>query len=131
MRESCDARWAQAPAGVARVERPELPYAAPYIPPPSLPPPEYPDLPAEPGWQPGRKRALLIGVSYARCGDARWGLRGCVNDAHCLKHLLVTKYGCGSALGSRLFVYPSPEVMQYALQCKAVLSGINGFILVR
>ena len=134
-----DMRWAQAPAGIARVERPELPYAAPYIPPPSLPPPEYPDLPAEPGWQPVRKRALLVGVSYARCGDARWGLRGCVNDVHCLKHLLMTRYGCGrqsygfKTLNPNILKYigfegvcPVPSVVHHACPCRAGLAGVGG-----
>lgn len=74
----------------------ELPYAAPYIPPPSLPPPEYAHLPASDTWLPGRKRALLVAANYSRVDDEGAHLRGCVNDVHCLKHLLTSKFGCAA-----------------------------------
>jgi hypothetical protein len=85
----------QAPPGVVLSGRLQLPYAAPYVPPPSLPPPEYAHLPASGAWVPGRRRALLVAANYSRGADGGARLRGCVNDVHCLKHLLTSKFGCG------------------------------------
>lgn len=85
----------QAPPGVVLNGRLQLPYAAPYVPPPSLPPPEYAHLPASGAWVPGRRRALLVAANYSRGADGGARLRGCVNDVHCLKHLLTSKFGCG------------------------------------
>ena len=70
-----------------------LPYAAPYIPPPSLPPPEYTHLAASSMWLPGRKRALLVAANYSCVTDPSAHLCGCANDMHCLKHLLISKFG--------------------------------------
>lgn len=84
----------QAPAGVVLSSPLALPYAAPYIPPPSLPPPEYPHLAASSTWLPGRKRALLVAANYSHVPDPQAHLRGCATDVHCLRHLLVSKFGC-------------------------------------
>lgn len=75
--------------------RAQLPYAAPYIPGPSLPTPEYPHLSAASrrGWQPARRAAVLVGVNYTHALNQHARLRGSVNDIHCLKHLLTTRFG--------------------------------------
>lgn len=73
---------------------PHLPYAAPYIPGPSLPTPEYPHLSAAPhNWQPARKAAVLVGINYTHARDQHSRLKGSVNDIQCLKHLLMSKFG--------------------------------------
>eukprot|EP00245_Coleochaete_scutata_P005213 TRINITY_DN1858_c1_g1_i2.p1 TRINITY_DN1858_c1_g1~~TRINITY_DN1858_c1_g1_i2.p1 ORF type:complete len:398 (+),score=57.02 TRINITY_DN1858_c1_g1_i2:167-1360(+) len=38
----------------------------------------------------GRKKAVLIGVTYRNTDHM---LKGCINDVKCMKHLLVTKFG--------------------------------------
>lgn len=38
-----------------------------------------------------RKRAVLVGCNYASTPSA--SLHGCINDASCLRHLLVTRFG--------------------------------------
>lgn len=48
----------------------------------SVPPPLPPASPS--------RRALLVGCNYA---GTRAALQGCVNDAHCLRHLLVSRLG--------------------------------------
>ncbi|CAL8467614.1 g7152 [Coccomyxa elongata] len=83
----------KAPAGVVLSSQLALPYAAPYIPPPSLPPPEYAHLATSSTWLPGRKRALLVAANYSHVPDPQAHLRGCANDVHCLKHLLISKFG--------------------------------------
>eukprot|EP00891_Asterochloris_glomerata_P005517 jgi/Astpho2/5517/fgenesh1_pg.00079_%23_4_t len=81
----------QAPAGVLPEAAPEMPYAPPFIPHASMPPPDYPDSERSQYWQPGRKKALLIGCNYDSCAPAQ--LQGCVNDANCLRQLLISHYG--------------------------------------
>jgi hypothetical protein len=110
-------RLLQAPAGVVLGGRLELPYAAPYIPPPSLPPPEYAHLQKPMPWQPGRKRAVLVAVNYSSCPHPHVHLRGCVNDIHCLRHLLMMKFGCAkpihdSAESCRRIVWPCLRVLR-------------------
>ena len=81
----------QAPAGVLPEAAPEMPYAPPFMPHASMPPPDYPDSERSQYWQPGRKKALLIGCNYDDCAPAQ--LQGCVNDANCLRQLLISHYG--------------------------------------
>ncbi len=84
----------QAPPEVGRHDSAQLPYAAPYIPEPSLPPPEYPHILSSPRhWQPSRKAALLIGVNYTQALDQNARLKGSVNDIQCLQHLLIMRFG--------------------------------------
>ena len=92
----------QAPSGVLLTGL-ELPYAAPFVPPPSLPPPEHAagwgdgeggGTHAGGPWRPARRRALLVGANYARSGERGAALRGCVRDAHCLHGLLSARFGC-------------------------------------
>lgn len=84
----------QAPSKVGLHGRGQLPYAAPYIPEPSLPPPEHPHVSAaSPDWQPARRSAVLVGVNYARALDKNARLKGSVNDIQCLKHLLTSRFG--------------------------------------
>ena len=98
----CSAHALQAPSGVL-LPGLELPYAAPFVPPPSLPPPEHVGAwgDGEGGgshrgnpWRPARRRALLVGANYARSGERGAALRGCVRDAHCLHALLSARFGC-------------------------------------
>lgn len=48
-----------------------------------------------PGWGPppppahGRKRAVVCGISYRY---SRHELKGCINDAKCMRHLLMTRF---------------------------------------
>ena len=84
----------QAPAEVRLCGRAQLPYAAPYIPGPGLPPPDYKHLCGVPHhWQPARKAAVLVAVNYLHARDRNSRLRGSVNDIHCLKHLLLSRFG--------------------------------------
>lgn len=69
----------------------EVPYAAPFIPPPSLPPPESADPELLEAWHPGRRKAVLIGCNYTSIPQA--ALKGCVNDANLLRQLLMDHYG--------------------------------------
>ena len=102
----------QAPPEVGRHDSAQLPYAAPYIPEPSLPPPEYPHILSSPRhWQPGRKAALLIGVNYTQALDQNARLKGSVNDIQCLQHLLIKRFGWVLHLearrsGRRCLAYP-------------------------
>ncbi|GAA0139806.1 hypothetical protein LIER_01279 [Lithospermum erythrorhizon] len=60
-------------------------------PPPSTlvaPPLPRPVAPPPPNGH-GRKRAVIVGVSYKY---SRHELKGCVNDAKCMKHLLINKF---------------------------------------
>lgn len=70
------------------------PYNAPYnnnyyYPPP--PPSPYNHAPASPVHVHGhgRKRAVIIGISYK---NSRHELKGCINDAKCMKFLLVNRF---------------------------------------
>ncbi|KAL3152234.1 hypothetical protein ABBQ32_001316 [Trebouxia sp. C0010 RCD-2024] len=81
----------QAPPGVRSLCPADLPYAAPFIPPPSLPPPEYSHQDAAMPFQPLRKKAVLIGCNYTSIPEA--ALKGCVKDANCLCQLLTAHYG--------------------------------------
>lgn len=38
----------------------------------------------------GRKRAVICGISYK---NSRHELKGCINDAKCMRYLLVNKFG--------------------------------------
>ena len=61
-----------------------------YAPPPFTAPSPYNHAP--PGPPPsvhGRKRAVICGISYK---FSRHELKGCVNDAKCMKYLLVNKF---------------------------------------
>lgn len=63
-------------------------------PPPSshAPPPPSPYNHAPPGPPPsahGRKRAVICGISYKY---SRHELKGCINDAKCMKYLLMNKF---------------------------------------
>lgn len=81
----------QAPAGVIPQDPGEMPYAAPFIPPASLPPPESADPELLDSWQPGRRRAVLIGCNYSAIPQA--ALKGCVNDANLLRQLMMEHFG--------------------------------------
>lgn len=81
----------QAPPGVKAQSPAELPYAAPFIPAPSLPPPEYNHQDAATPFQPLRKKAVLVGCNYTSIPEA--ALKGCVRDANCLCQLLTAHYG--------------------------------------
>ncbi|KAA6417467.1 MAG: hypothetical protein FRX49_12546 [Trebouxia sp. A1-2] len=81
----------EAPPGVLSQIPSEMPYAAPFIPPPSLPPPEASHQDTAPAWQARRKKAVLIGCNYLSIPQA--ALKGCVRDARCLYQLLTVHYG--------------------------------------
>ncbi|CAL5219515.1 g1360 [Coccomyxa viridis] len=84
----------EAPSEVGLHGRAQLPYAAPYIPGPGLPPPDYKHLAGvAQRWQPARRAAVLVGVNYLYARDQNSRLRGSVNDIHCLKHLLMRRFG--------------------------------------
>ncbi|GKB93405.1 zinc finger, LSD1-type, caspase-like domain protein [Tanacetum coccineum] len=54
--------------------------------------PVFPSLTPSPSFSygvPGRKKAVIIGVSYK---NTRHELKGCINDAKYMKHLLITKF---------------------------------------
>ena len=81
----------QAPPEVLPQTGADLPYAAPFIPPPSLPPPESINQePASPR-QTRRRKAVLIGCNYVNVPPA--ALKGCVQDAVCLYQLLTRHFG--------------------------------------
>lgn len=81
----------QAPPGVLSQIPSEMLYAAPFIPRPSLPPPESSHQDTAPAWQARRKKAVLIGCNYLSIPQA--ALKGCVRDARCLYQLLTVHYG--------------------------------------
>lgn len=61
-------------------------------PPPSSSTASSPYNHAPPGAPPqvhGRKRALIVGVSYT---NSRHELKGCLNDAKCMKYLLINRF---------------------------------------
>lgn len=61
-------------------------------PPPSTLAPPSPYNHAPPGPPPnqhGRKKAVIVGISYKY---SRHELKGCINDAKCMRHLLMTKF---------------------------------------
>ncbi|KAJ6344466.1 hypothetical protein OIU76_006060 [Salix suchowensis] len=61
-------------------------------PPPSTIAPPSPYNHAPPGLPPnqhGRKKAVIVGISYKY---SRHELKGCINDANCMRHLLMTKF---------------------------------------
>ncbi|WCJ36374.1 metacaspase 1 [Euphorbia peplus] len=60
-------------------------HASPF-PPPRLNPCHYNQAPCHPH---GRKRAVICGVSYMDTDDE---LLGCINDAKCMKYLLINKF---------------------------------------
>ena len=93
---------AQAPSGLL-LPGLELPYAAPFVPRPSLPPPEHllGDPAQAPAWRPTRRRAVLVGINYTRAGEGGARLRGCVRDAHCLHGLLAARFGWADTAGHR------------------------------
>lgn len=56
------------------------------------PPPPSPFNHAPPGPPPsphGRKKAVIVGISYK---FSRHELKGCINDAKCMKYLLINKF---------------------------------------
>ncbi|XP_078440368.1 metacaspase 1 [Wolffia australiana] len=55
-------------------------HAPPNPPPPRVPPPPSPH---------GRKKAVICGISYKY---SRHELKGCINDAKCMKHLLISRF---------------------------------------
>ena len=63
---------------------PPQPPAATHASPPS------PYSPAPPPPNPhGRKKAVIVGISYR---FSRHELKGCINDAKCMKYLLINKF---------------------------------------
>ncbi|GAB4862002.1 Metacaspase-1 [Ancistrocladus abbreviatus] len=61
-----------------------------YAPPPLIPPSPYNHTP--PGPPPsahGRKKAVICGISYRY---SRHELKGCINDAKCMRYLLINKF---------------------------------------
>ncbi|KAF4395234.1 hypothetical protein CsatB_007127 [Cannabis sativa] len=67
-------------------------YAPQPRPPAHAPPPPSPYGHAPPGPPPnahGRKRAVICGISYK---FSRHELKGCINDAKCMKYLLINKF---------------------------------------
>ncbi|KAF3956242.1 hypothetical protein CMV_018616 [Castanea mollissima] len=59
---------------------------------PHAPPPPSPYSHAPPGPPPnahGRKKAVIVGISYRY---SRHELKGCINDAKCMKYLLINKF---------------------------------------
>jgi LSD1 subclass zinc finger protein len=70
------------------------PRALPHQPSPSphAPPPPSPYNQVPPGPLPnihGRKKAVIVGISYK---FSRHELKGCINDAKCMRYLLINKY---------------------------------------
>lgn len=68
------------------------PRSAPHPPPPSSASTPPPHIHAPPGQLPhphGRKRAVICGISYRY---SRHELKGCINDAKCMRHLLINKF---------------------------------------
>lgn len=60
------------------------------VPPAPPVPSPYGQMPAgQPAGVHGRKKALVCGVSYT---SSRYELKGCVNDAKCMKYLLVNRF---------------------------------------
>jgi len=63
-----------------------------HSPAPQLPPAPSPYSHAPPGPPPnahGRKKAVICGISYRY---SRHELKGCINDAKCMKYLLINKF---------------------------------------
>nr|DAD18290.1 TPA_asm: hypothetical protein HUJ06_019753 [Nelumbo nucifera] len=66
--------------------------AAPYQPPrpPAAAPLPYNHAPLSPPPSPyGRKRAVICGISYR---NAPYELKGCINDAKCMRYLLINRF---------------------------------------
>ncbi|KAJ4957570.1 hypothetical protein NE237_024681 [Protea cynaroides] len=63
-------------------------YSAP-LPPPPAPSPYYHAPPGIPPSPHGHKRAVICGISYK---NSRNELKGCINDAKCMRHLLINRY---------------------------------------
>ncbi|KAG5558212.1 hypothetical protein RHGRI_008216 [Rhododendron griersonianum] len=74
---------------------PPPPYAAAasshgqYYPPPASPSPYNHAPPGQPPSAHGHKRAVICGISYRY---SRHELKGCVNDAKCMKYLLINRF---------------------------------------
>ncbi len=68
-----------------------LPYPAPYVPSPSLPAPDDPNLPLDDHWRPQRRKAVLIACNYVQ-SPAISQLRGCINDMHCMREMLMVNF---------------------------------------
>ncbi|WCJ23053.1 metacaspase 1 [Euphorbia peplus] len=59
-------------------------------PPPDVPPPSlYHAPPGPPPGAHGRKKAVIVGISYR---FSRHELKGCINDAKCMRYLLINKF---------------------------------------
>ncbi|KAG6530302.1 metacaspase-1-like [Zingiber officinale] len=75
---------------------PMIPSAPPFQPPPGPgPPPIYPpppswSTPSPPQRPGGRKKAVICGITYR---NTRHELKGCINDAKCMKYLLINRFG--------------------------------------
>ncbi|CAK8541355.1 unnamed protein product [Lathyrus sativus] len=66
---------------------PPQPFSSPHAPPP---PSLYSQAPPGPPPNPhGRKKAVIVGISYK---FSRHELKGCINDAKCMRYLLINKY---------------------------------------
>ncbi|KAF4394155.1 hypothetical protein G4B88_000666 [Cannabis sativa] len=68
------------------------PFAPQPLPPANESPPPSPYGHVPPGPPPnahGRKRAVICGISYK---FSRYELKGCINDARCMKYLLINKF---------------------------------------
>lgn len=66
---------------------PPQPFSSPHAPPPPSP---YSQTPPGPLPNPhGRKKAVIVGISYK---FSRHELKGCINDAKCMRYLLINKY---------------------------------------
>ena len=60
-----------------------------YAPPPPSPSPYSHAPPGPPPNAHGRKKAVIVGISYRY---SRHELKGCINDAKCMKYLLINKF---------------------------------------
>ncbi|KAH9321054.1 hypothetical protein KI387_015693, partial [Taxus chinensis] len=65
--------------------------------PPSAPPPNPQQYSPVPPSSHGRKKAIICGISYR---NTRYELKGCLNDAKCMKYLLMNK-----------FKFPEPSIL--------------------
>lgn len=75
---------------------PAIPSAPPFPPPPGpgpasiYPPPPSWGTPSAPPIPGGRKKAVICGITYR---NTRHELKGCINDAKCMKYLLINRFG--------------------------------------
>ena len=89
------------------------------VPPAPPVPSPYGQMPAgQPAGVHGRKKALVCGVSYT---SSRYELKGCVNDAKCMKYLLVNRFKFPEA--SVLMLTGNFVLFVLFLDCCVVLFG--------